>query len=85
MNTKKQTQSSIAASLLTKALYGSEEVVKLLGVSRPTLYREIKRGALKIRKIGRRTVFHVDDLNAYLTDLPSLPEAKFHAHQEKRR
>jgi excisionase family DNA binding protein len=43
-----------------------DEASKASGVGRSTLYAEIKRGNLKTRKVGRRTVIAVADLRAWL-------------------
>lgn len=73
MNVKKQRQpTSVVDSIFTKVLYSPQEAMELIGISRPTLYREIKRGALRLRKIGRKSVFHADDLVSYVDALPSL-------------
>jgi excisionase family DNA binding protein len=54
-----------------------EEAGKLAGVGRTTIFKELRDGRLKGRKIGRRTVVPIDELNAWLTSLPtsrSIPE-----------
>ena len=61
---------SVVGSIFAKVLYSSEETMVILGISRPTLYREIRKGELKLRKIGRRSVFHADDIVAYVNALP---------------
>lgn len=40
--------------------------VKLSGVGRSSLYKEIKQGNLKIIKIGTRTLIRMSDLRAWL-------------------
>ena len=42
------------------------EAARLSGCGRSTLYAEISRGNLKIRKVGRRTIIAMDDLRAWL-------------------
>jgi excisionase family DNA binding protein len=42
------------------------------GVGRTKAYEEIKRGRLRARKIGRRTVIAVDDAEAWLQRLPRM-------------
>ena len=42
------------------------EAARLAGCGRSTLYAEISRGNLKIRKVGRRTIIAMDDLRAWL-------------------
>ncbi len=71
MKSTKQAAATGVASIFTKALYNIDEAADLLGVSRPTLYREIKRGGLKLRKVGRKSVFHRDDLISYVDALPA--------------
>jgi predicted DNA-binding transcriptional regulator AlpA len=46
------------------------DLVDELGLSRSKLYTEIKAGRLKPRKIGRKTIFLVDDVRRYLDGLP---------------
>lgn len=46
------------------------EAIALTGIGRTTLYREINAGRLKPRKSGRRTLFLVADLEAYVQALP---------------
>lgn len=42
------------------------EAARLGGVGRSTIYAEIAKGNLKIRKVGRRTIISMDDLRAWL-------------------
>jgi excisionase family DNA binding protein len=42
-----------------------------LGISRATLYREIRAGRLMARKVGERTVIIDRDWQIYLESLPS--------------
>ena len=42
------------------------EAARLGGVGRSTIYAEIAKGNLKIRKIGRRTVVAMSDLRDWL-------------------
>jgi excisionase family DNA binding protein len=48
---------------LTMTVKGAAEVV---GVPRPTLAREIDRGALRTVRLGRRVVVTQDDLRRFL-------------------
>jgi len=50
-----------------------EEAAKAAGVGRTTIFMELRSGRLKGRKIGRRTVVSIEDLNAWLTSLPTRP------------
>lgn len=47
-----------------------EEAAKAAGVGRTCIFMEMRSGRLKGRKIGRRTVITIDDLNRWLTALP---------------
>ena len=42
------------------------EAARLGGVGRSTIYSEIAKGNLKIRKVGRRTIVAMDDLREWL-------------------
>jgi excisionase family DNA binding protein len=42
------------------------QVQRLLGISRPTLFRLIARGEITVVKIGRRTLFRPDDLRHFV-------------------
>ena len=42
------------------------EAARLSGCGRSTIYSEISKGHLKIRKIGRRTIISMDDLKSWL-------------------
>lgn len=43
---------------------------KMAGISRSTLYEEMGSGRLRSRKLGRRRVILVSDLQAWLEGLP---------------
>ena len=47
------------------------EAARLGGVGRSTIYTEIAKGNLKIRKIGRRTVVAMSDLRDWLASKTS--------------
>jgi len=47
-------------------IYTSDEVVEKLKISKETLYRYIKSGKLKAKKIGREYRFIGRDLNRFL-------------------
>ena len=49
------------------------EVTVLAGVGRTKLYEAIADGSLPIRKLGRRTLVIVSELQAWLEQLPSVP------------
>jgi excisionase family DNA binding protein len=47
-----------------------EEAAKVSGVGRTMLFAEIRKGRITARKVGRRTIIMVDDLDAWLKALP---------------
>ena len=44
----------------------SEEVATMLRISMPTLYRHIKNGIIPCIRVGRRTLFRLDDIEELL-------------------
>ena len=42
------------------------KAARLGGIGRSTIYSEISKGNLKVRKIGRRTIVAMDDLRTWL-------------------
>ena len=46
------------------------EAAKAAGIGRSSLYEEIANGRLQARKLGRRTLILVEDLNRWLSTLP---------------
>lgn len=52
--------------------YSVEETLRLLGICRPQLYKEIRAGRLVARKLGRRTLIPADEVRRYLDALPRL-------------
>jgi excisionase family DNA binding protein len=42
------------------------EAARLSGCGRSTIYSEISKGNLKIRKVGRRTIIAMSDLREWL-------------------
>lgn len=55
-----------SGQLLPKLCFDISEVVVMTGISKSKLYLEIKQGALRIRKVGGRTVILAGDLQAWL-------------------
>lgn len=51
------------------------EAVRLTGLSRTYLYAALRTGALKARKVGRRTLILDDDLRVWITSFPAVREA----------
>jgi excisionase family DNA binding protein len=57
----------IEASFMTEPLaVPIPEAARLAAVGRSTIYAEIAKGNLKIRKVGRRTIIAMSDLRAWL-------------------
>jgi excisionase family DNA binding protein len=48
-----------------------EEAAKAAGVGRTMLFEEIRKGHITARKVGRRTIIAVDELDAWLKALPT--------------
>ena len=59
------------SGFLPKAYGTMPEAVQFSGMSRSALYLALKRGDLKARKAGRRTLIGFDDLRDYLANLPT--------------
>jgi excisionase family DNA binding protein len=47
-----------------------EEAAKAAGVGRTILFEHIRAGHITARKVGRRTIITMDDLDAWLKSLP---------------
>lgn len=59
-----------------KELLSVEEVCDLVGLSRPTLYRELNEGRLKASKLGRKTFISREALQEWIKGLAAYkPEA----------
>jgi excisionase family DNA binding protein len=50
-------------------------VTRATTIGRTAIYRAIKRGELKTRKFGRRTLVLDEDLRAWLHSMPAATEA----------
>lgn len=50
----------------TKRTYRIDEFTKIYGIGRTKAYMEIKAGRLKIIKVGKTTLIHHDDAEAWL-------------------
>lgn len=61
---------------MTKAYGTLPEAVQYSGMSRTSIYEALKRGDLKARKAGRRTLISFADLETYLASLPTYQVAK---------
>ncbi len=59
-----------------KHLFTIEEVVIETGICRSNIYTQMKSGALKAVKVGRRTFIRPDDLRTFIDSAPSyVPQA----------
>lgn len=58
-----------------KLAYDINDAVDAGAGSRSMIYEALRRGDLKARKRGRRTIILKDDLAAYLASLPEYPAA----------
>jgi type IV pilus assembly protein PilB len=52
-------------------LLSMEEAARVLGISKPTLYRLVSQGTVRGLKAGKQWRFRRDDLNAYLEQTPT--------------
>lgn len=59
------------------------EVCERYGIARQTLYDEINRGNLKVRKIGKRSIILAEDEQRWVDGLKTLPPAPVPAHTRK--
>ena len=53
-----------------KLLLNVDEAAAVLGVSRATLYRAVRRGELRLTKLGRRTLLARTELERFVATLP---------------
>lgn len=51
---------------LAKLVYTIDELCLVVGISRATIYKEIKEQRLRVRKVGKRTLVPVDEVRAWL-------------------
>lgn len=51
--------------------YSISEAAKAIGISRTTIYLEIAKNRLRVRKVGRRSLISDADLKAWLAALPN--------------
>jgi excisionase family DNA binding protein len=51
------------------------DACKALGLSRRTIYREIKSNRLVARKVGSATIVTIESINAWLASLPTTADA----------
>lgn len=50
-------------------LISVNKACKALSISRPTIYRMIKRGELSLVKIGRKSLLSLSELQSYVKNL----------------
>lgn len=56
-------------------VFSISEFCERNGLARSTVYEEHHRGRLRIKKVGRKSVIHIDDEAAWLNSLPLLSTA----------
>lgn len=56
--------------------YSIDEVCAVTGIGKTKIYQLINSGALKARKLGKRTIILKDDLDAFLASLETYPASK---------
>lgn len=59
-------EASTALNGTVKLAYTVSELCQVVGVSRATVYKEIKGERLHIRKVGKRTLIPVEEVRAWL-------------------
>jgi len=59
-----------------KDLLSTQEVAKILGVSRVTVFNKIQSGELQALKVGRNYVIHRDELKQYMSGKGELSEKR---------
>jgi excisionase family DNA binding protein len=57
-------------------LYSAKETITLLGISRPTLSRLLRKAAIGHFRIGTRTLFSSDHIRAYLESVEQKPNVR---------
>lgn len=60
------------SNAVEKAAYTINEFGQAFGVGRIKIYEDIKTGAIKTRKAGRRTLIRAEDARAWLDALPEV-------------
>ena len=53
--------------------FSIEEASATTGIGRTKLYEAINSGALRARKLGKRTIILKEDLDSFLAELASYP------------
>ncbi len=52
--------------------YSVASAIRITGLGRTSLYREISAGRLIAHKVGRRTLIHAEDLDRWLASQPTM-------------
>ena len=55
---------------VTGIAYRIEEAAQLVGLSRATMFRLVKRGAVRVKREGKSVMVMHRDLEAYIESLP---------------
>jgi excisionase family DNA binding protein len=55
-------------------LYSARETVAMLGISRPTLSRLLRRNAIGHFRIGTRTLFSAEHIRIFLKSVEEVPK-----------
>lgn len=66
-------------------LFSAKETVALLGISRPTLSRLLRRNAIGHFRIGTRTLFSAEHIRAFLESVEQAPKGSSRARATGRR
>jgi excisionase family DNA binding protein len=66
---------------MEKMAVGLDEAAKMTSVSRFTLRRQIKRGVIKVARVGRRLVIPISELEKLVS--PSVSSNESHPEQPK--
>ncbi|MCB9978228.1 MAG: helix-turn-helix domain-containing protein [Rhodospirillales bacterium] len=61
---------------MTQLSYSIDEVCAVTGIGKTKIYQLINSGALKARKLGKRTIILKDDLDVFLASLETYPASK---------
>jgi excisionase family DNA binding protein len=56
-------------------LYSAKETIIILGISRPTLSRLLRKKAIGHFRIGTRTLFSSEHIRVFLKNVEQLPKA----------
>jgi excisionase family DNA binding protein len=74
-----------AMNNVQEKLYSAKETVAMLGISRPTLSRLLRRNAIGHFRIGTRTLFSADHIRIFLESVEEVPKEPRRARAAGRR